>query len=406
METERLRRHLVRFLVYAAGQEVRQSLAMFPRNQTVGQFLQLARDRTNNPDLCAVWLDGILLPEPDLFDDWFDPTHELQVTEDDLIPPDPAPFDRPLIQQLADDVIPPDIRLRFTSNPSADVMSAREDHFTVFTTTSLNSMIHGHPLDIDRSLTVTGVRAKVVSLIRDSLPTQSDLHIFLPGGLPFMKGTLNDYFKAVQVDCPKRLYVVVTVPLGRSVETIVNDYSSPTIRTLLSPLYESTAAGIRDVVTLLTSFQHNVANSERLLLILAKFTGFSPLIVNLFRLMENAELTGLNVVAITGPLYTFLCEAVLNWGIARERVLEYTIKSASYLCEVGTDLNCLSIYAGNWDDGTDENDIFEYFAKKFGHQRHFVIWERDTSSTSVTFEMCEFSRPKFEDIDRAPLFSQ
>jgi hypothetical protein len=64
---------------------------MFPRGQRVADFVDYVRQDTGYDDLNAVWLTGALIPIIDNFDDWYDPSLEYDVTDDDQTPPGFAP---------------------------------------------------------------------------------------------------------------------------------------------------------------------------------------------------------------------------------------------------------------------------------------------------------------------------
>jgi hypothetical protein len=65
-------------------------------------------------------------------------------------------------------------------------------------------MVLGHLLVLSDSLDVSETQAIITSLVKtfseaDSLPPDFEVHVFLPGGLPFSSGTLGDYYAVTSI---------------------------------------------------------------------------------------------------------------------------------------------------------------------------------------------------------------
>jgi hypothetical protein len=58
-------------VTYGVGDNDKTFLVMFSPGQTVGKFLELVKEKQHQDDLCAVYLDGALLDNGDMFDDWY-----------------------------------------------------------------------------------------------------------------------------------------------------------------------------------------------------------------------------------------------------------------------------------------------------------------------------------------------
>jgi ubiquitin-protein ligase len=261
-------------------------------------------------------------------------------------------------------------------------------------------MTIGDTINLEHDLGVEGVRAKVGGLVGGMadarLPANIEFHIFLPGGLPFLSGTLDDFYEAVgNSACNHRLYVVVTRRLGDLSTSVLRETCDCTKAILLSPLYECTREGIADIGCFIGYLQHSGAKAEHMLLVFAKITRFAPLISSVYRLLEGEEVIGLNIVSVTGPLHT-LCRSLLPSRIGAEHVLQYCLKVLSFisLCD-RTDF--LQLYASNWDADTDETQAIEAYCRRTNQQHHFVIWEEDTRKPG--FAGYEIVIPAFEVIE-------
>jgi hypothetical protein len=62
---------------------------MFPRDKQVGDLLEHLKRAQSKPELCAVFLGGVLLDNGDSFDEWYKPEHIFQVTNSRTERPEP-----------------------------------------------------------------------------------------------------------------------------------------------------------------------------------------------------------------------------------------------------------------------------------------------------------------------------
>jgi hypothetical protein len=73
-------------VTYALNDASKTYLVMFPKGQTVANFIELVKQKRQMPNLCTVYLDGRALDNDDQFDDWFSPDVIFRVTD----PPPPT----------------------------------------------------------------------------------------------------------------------------------------------------------------------------------------------------------------------------------------------------------------------------------------------------------------------------
>lgn len=325
--------------------------------------------------------------------------------------PDPGGFVPPPYPGVpAEPVVPPtypNISFRVPAvggplpGPGASRMTATKASYQVLTTASMRSMLEGDMMDLEHDLTPDAARGRIQGLIngfRDvRLPAGYALLLYLPGGMPWLLGTLREWQAANGSINRFRLYVVLTRPLPGNARHAIGEVcdASPANKLFLSPLYETPQAGLAEMAALLGYFQHNGPRTEHMLLALAKATCFAPLIVNMFRFLENEEVTGENLVAISGPLHT-LFTSLLPGTVRPDLVLTYTLKCASFLSRV-TDVEFLKLYSSSWSEDIKETDYLEVYARKTGQQEHFVIWTSDT--TEAAFNGYALRSPPFAEIE-------
>ena len=70
---------------YTAEGDDRRFMTLFNRDGTVGEFLDLTRDKMHRDDLCAVLKDGFPLPLQDRFDRWYSPDAHYHVVSQNSI---------------------------------------------------------------------------------------------------------------------------------------------------------------------------------------------------------------------------------------------------------------------------------------------------------------------------------
>ena len=347
-------------------------------------FVDLVREKRSMDDLCAVFKDGQALPLEDQFDTWYEADKVFQVTSAGV---EPLPLGDP--QESTEQPPPP------PPPPTP------KDTYTVYTNLSENSLKRGDRIDVDPQDTVEQVKEKVEALLRNmpgvDVPEPHELHIFLPGGLPFLRGTLQDWQDASDFQkCI--LYVVVTRPLGDAVDRVITnvvDCSSDFMKNLLSPLYDSTPLGYFEMACILGYFQYDGPQTQDLFLRLARTTRFAPLICSLYRFMEHEEINGRNIIAITGVLHT-LFKSIPREDIPNQNVLERTLKFMSIVSLVdGCDF--LELYASDWDANTDNKQYLEYYCKQNAQQKHFVVWQKDT--TGEEFRWLDLVKLNLAEVD-------
>jgi hypothetical protein len=275
--------------------------------------------------------------------------------------------------------------------PPAGPIAASRFTFQVFTTANKKSLLEGDVLDLDHHLTTNDVRDRIFTLLRSKpgtrLPDDAEVLLYLPGGLPFLGETLRDYYTACGGVVKKyKIYAVFTRPLrgaGREVIREVCDISYPNAKLYLSPLQSSKDSGLVDIACLLGYCQHSGPKTEKFLLALAKVTRFAPLITNLYRFLEGEEITGLNLIPITGALHTFFA-SLLPSVVLPENVFAMGLKLAAFISCVSP-VQYLKLLANNWSDATRREEALEWYCKRTGQQQHYVIWLEDIEPGDSSF---------------------
>lgn len=384
----------VKFSVEGEGVDV----IKVDRTFTVYEFLDKVREKKYNDDIICAYLKGHKLDDSELLTNYLkNPgTDIIIVSVDDS----KGPEDFPDIDVADKDEKGEKINELLTStkhevDPEDDTTFKMVNDFKIFTTANERSLKTGDKLKFKLQDNYETISNKIKEMISNwhvpGIPDDFEVQIFLPGGVPFLPGddpterTLDDYYEAVGEVYHHRLYVVVTKNLGDQID---EDVAEPcncigANKNMLSPLFDSTTAGLTQIASLLGYFFHDGINSEHLMLVFAKITRFAPLVVNMYRLLEHEDLNVRNIVAITGPLFTIF-KSVLPTGIKNENVFEYTLKIISFIGLVKeTEYLQLKVvdYKDSAADGEDE--MCDYL-RRTNQQHHIIVWEEDTTNPGFT----------------------
>lgn len=199
--------------------------------------------------------------------------------------------------------------------------------FTIYTTATPESMLKGTKVDFKLNDTYSTCYKTIQKLVLQfpQMSSKNELHIFLPGGVHFCSGTLAEYYTNPSQIAFDNIYVIVTKPAKKNY-SIYDEIDEPCSclntqrKEILSPLYKSSIDGLTQIASFLGYMFHGGQKRENILISLAKITRFAPLVVNLYRLIENRKLNALNILAITAPLFT-LFRSVLQNNVKMKKFL-------------------------------------------------------------------------------------
>ncbi|KAK8896924.1 hypothetical protein M9Y10_014850 [Tritrichomonas musculus] len=194
-------------------------------------------------------------------------------------------------------------------------------------------------IDIDLDLTFNPHQCK--EYLKSKLPSslsKYDLIVYLSGGIPFLGGTLQDLYNSKTAPKVKPyIYGILTRPIRD--EDLLRNYpelcntKDLIMKTLLSPLCESSKEGLVDISCLLGYLNHDGILNDKLLKTCAAVIPFPPLITCLNRVMERNGVTGLDVVTITSSLQTYF-HSILLPSKPIEKVLEFSLQCCNVITSI------------------------------------------------------------------------
>ncbi|KAK8865515.1 hypothetical protein M9Y10_011071 [Tritrichomonas musculus] len=274
--------------------------------------------------------------------------------------------------------------------------------FTVYTTATSKSMLYGDKMDFSLNDHYSKVHKEIKRLISSFhvINFKFKFHLFLSGGVHFKSGTLLDYYVNPDNVAFDNIYVIVTQKgegLYSYDDTVKNPCSCSTAESkkILSPICKSSISGLTQIASFIGYMFYGGPKSEHILLSLAKVTRFAPLVVNLYRLIENRPLICLNILAITAPLFT-LFRSMLPKDVKNENVFEYTLNFLSVF-DVITNTEYLKFIEINLKnkDECENMKAFANYCENTKQQDHVIIWTADTINPDF---QAVFMNPTFSTI--------
>ena len=362
-----------------------------PKQSTVEQLLRHVQQEHQGTRLTTIWCRGFTLPLGDTLLSWVQP-------KDILVINDGSPPHKAITKAPAN-------RVNLTQKPSQKTKSFKKSKasnsatYTVFTNLSAKSMLAGDTITISDDYHYLDTLKTVKTLVENLGFEHHNLSLFLPGGVPFLNGSLSSWMKACGGFTKRHIYCVATrvrtTLLKQEVEEVA-DFHSPLMQAFLSPLHDhDSPEQLGQMAALLGYFAHEGPMTEKILLILARVTRFAPLVCSIFRMMEGEKITGLDIVSITGVLPT-LFKSMLGKDVTTGYVLENVLKLTSVLTTLPRP-DYLKLFALTWNDGEQKGPIVEY-CEQTGQASHIVIWLKDTTEPDFEGENVVLCDSEWEDV--------
>lgn len=196
--------------------------------------------------------------------------------------------------------------------------------FIVFTTINFKSMIQGDKIKVDINTdTNQKTQEKIKEMLQKNYASEIKssqsmrILLFLPGGIPFLQGTISDFTRTFP-DFMPHLYAVVlfnpTITDDILYEKFNNicDISTEAKKALISPILDNNLDGMCEMASSLGYIQRNGENVVRMIYSLAKFCPFAPMICGLYSLASLGSPIGMTILQITAPLSILFLEMSKN----------------------------------------------------------------------------------------------
>ena len=248
-------------------------------------------------------------------------------------------------------------------------------HWRTYTTMSYQSLILGEDIAIDERNSFEDIRLhlKRVLMAKHALLQNPELEIlvYLPGGIPFVKGTLYDY-KLRFPESRNHLYVIpynvsrVKSQLDKEIENICN-ISEANLRNCFSPQIVCNNNNLHIASSLIGLFSYNGKGSDKILQYFSQYFGFSPFITSFWRLVNRYRITYRQLIVICSFLLCIFkesCKGRVSDDLLWEKApsILTSIVYANVRVPVG-----ISLFQTPYSNSPEETYLSEYLPKNDGY---------------------------------------
>lgn len=223
---------------------------------------------------------------------------------------------------------------------------AHDNQFRFFSTCTPKMLFDGIDVELDMSFDQQRCKEYLKTKIQPIIQNiqQFDLLIYLPGGIPFLNGTLKDVFSKYSNPYVKQyIYGVLTRPVSDefldSNLTNLCDISTSEQKLLFSPIHDSTNIGLCNISCLLAYFNHGSNFGDEFLKIISSIIPFPPFSTSFIRLIEiDTPTTGRDIITITSTLHTYF-SYLINMSKPPDQIFNYALKICSIIMNINQPRN-------------------------------------------------------------------
>lgn len=210
----------------------------------------------------------------------------------------------------------------------SDIINEDDYYQFYFTGIDKDKLFNGIKVKLNLQMTPSQCINTLRECINNIVDTKDkQIHVYLAGGVPFIAGTLGDFYLNENLSPKKVIYAILTRHIPESIikkcYAELCNISDPDRRLLVSPNVESSERGFSDIACFLGYLNHNGITSIYLLKSFVEKIYFPPLITSIERIIDRNYLSGRDIITVTSTLYTFY-RSCLPATIPDKKVFEYT----------------------------------------------------------------------------------
>jgi hypothetical protein len=245
---------------------------------------------------------------------------------------------------------------------------------------SYNSLLEDFEANLSLSLNIRQLNDNLVPLIQETAIVDKavQLHSYLPGGLPFLSGTLSDFFKVPAFSQSQRIFcdlITRRIPdalLSREFAE-VGDASTDDQKLLLSPgrpcewrwlFTHRLSAGLsRPWRDQRRSIRESAGDIQQ-----EKFC----------RIVDGQPVLGCNIVAVTATLYSFY-SSLLPSTLPRGAIFEYVLQTSPLLLHrmLLTDQERIVLPIQKVTVSTISQDQLHRYFRETNQPKNVIVWKVD-----------------------------
>lgn len=261
-----------------------------------------------------------------------------------------------------------------------------------FTGGNKDMLLKGIEVDLDESYDPNQCNEHLLSILKNFVDIKDkQLLIYLPGGIPFNSGTLE------KISNNKIIYGVLTRHISsyflQSSYPELCNISDPNSKRLISPLVNSSNLGLSDMACLLGYLNHGGSKSDLLLRTCAMVIHFPPLITSMYRIIDNSEVFGSDIINVTSTLYTFF-RAYIPPLCSDNKVFEYGLRMCNLISHINDVPERIPLLRFELIPEVEYEDLKLFYDMKLGPIVYF--WKGDTGEQFQWFELKIISEKAIE----------
>lgn len=274
-------------------------------------------------------------------------------------------------------------------NKTVLIKETKTPNFTFYCTGIGKEMLmNGMKVYLETSMTPNECRSSLLKSLEGKYDIKNkQLLLYLPVGIPFFVGTLDDLFTNSKSEIRKFIYGVLTNPVP---DKILNkryyelcDISDPDLKMLISPHCESTDRSLSDMACLLGYLNHDGDQSDLFLRTCAAIIHSPPLVSSMKKIMVHNDITGRDIITVCSTFFTFF-RAFLPSSIPDKKVFENSFNICDLILNVEFPPSSISLI----DIEVKKDDLSTRYFTNFGLNSliHFWKWEAKEPYYFQSFE--------------------
>lgn len=223
---------------------------------------------------------------------------------------------------------------------SCEIRSKNDEYYTFyFTGGRKEDLMKGIQIELNSSLNPFQCCNKLhqeLSQLNEEY-NQKRIIVYLACGIPFIGGTLGDFYSNKEKKFKREIYGILTNEIS---DSIFNKHyyelcnvSDLEHKSLLSPLCNSSEKGLCEIACLLGFFNHDGDESNVLIRAFAFMINFPPLITSLNKIIEYKQIEGRDIVTVCSTLFTYFRHSLPS-TIPDNSVFENTLDLCNSLSNV------------------------------------------------------------------------
>ncbi|OHT11426.1 hypothetical protein TRFO_19161 [Tritrichomonas foetus] len=231
--------------------------------------------------------------------------------------------------------VPSDLKI---ITEEVDRPKAEGGKYRFFCSANPDLLLNGFDIDLDLKMNPKQCENYLLNCLKEKIAMKGyRLLVYLPGGLPFLGGQLNDFYGKEEIPIIPVIYGILTREitdelLNSNIAELCN-VSDHNRKLMLSPLVDSTDKGLSDMACLLGYLNHDGVKGNLLMDCLCCVTHFPPLVTSLNRIIDRMGVTGRDIVTVSSSLFTYF-SYMLPPTVSQNHIYEFSLRCCNIITHI------------------------------------------------------------------------